>query len=129
MKERVLLEPVGFLFAERAVVCIVCTRPVEGAERLFQHSLFKLFDALEVDEGAVRLIREEDVPLRQPAAGDQILEIDEHNVACKCRDGLIGRVAVPDGTEREDLPDLLPRLGEKVKEAVRLPAEVAHTVF
>ena len=129
MKERIVIEPVCLLFTEVLVHLVLCALPAEYVKCLFEQILFELFDTRKIDEGSIRLIRQEEIFLRQPATGGKLLRIDHHDIAGKGRDGLIGRVAGTDRTERQNLPDLLPRLGEKVEEAVRLLSKIPHAVF
>ena len=129
MEECIVIEPIRLLFTEGAIIRIVCTRLAEHAECLFQQILFELLDPLKVNECGICLVRKEEVLFRQPAACGKLFKIDHHDIARKGRDRLIGRVGAADRTERQDLPDLLPRLRKEVEEAVCLPAEVADAVL
>ena len=129
MEERIVIEPIRFSLAECLELLILCARLAEHAKCFFEQIFFELLDALKVDERRVRLVWQEEILLCQPAARGKILGVNHHDIARKGGDGLIGRVAMSNGTERQNLPDLLPRLGEEVEEAICLLAKVAHAVF
>ena len=129
VKECVVVEPIRFLFAERAVVGVVLAVRAERSARLFEQIFLELLHSVKVDEGGIRLVRQEEVALCEPSTRDKRLGIDEHDVPGERRDGLIGRVSAADGTERENLPDLLSGFCKEVDEPVYLLSEVAHTVF
>ena len=129
MKKGVVVEPVCFLFAKGTIVRILRARPAKDAECLLEHIFLKLLHALKVNERRICLIRQKDIPLGQPTARREFLKINQHDIPCERRDGLIGRIAAANGAERQDLPDLLPRLREEVEETICLPAEVADAVL
>ena len=90
MKESVVVEPVRLFLTEFLVVLVLRTRLAERTECLLERILLELLDTLEVDERRVRLIWQKEILLRQPTARGKLLEVDHHNVARKCGDGLIG---------------------------------------
>ena len=58
----------------------------------------------------------------------QSVEVDKIGVARKGRAALIGAVTVAGGTERQDLPDLLARLCQKIHKLECFLAKAANTV-
>ena len=58
----------------------------------------------------------------------QGIEVDEIGVAGKGRAALIGAVAVARGAQRQDLPDLLARVGQKIHELERFFAKAANAI-
>ena len=58
----------------------------------------------------------------------QGVEVDEVRVARKGRAALIGAVPITGGAQRQDLPDLLARCGQKIHERFRFRSEAANSI-
>ena len=56
------------------------------------------------------------------------VEVDEVRVARKGRAALIGAVPITGGAQRQDLPDLLARCGQKIHERFRFRSEAANSI-
>ena len=56
--------------------------------------------------------------------GDELLQVNQGRIAGECRQGIVGRMAISGGAERQDLPDALPGFAEKVDKAESLLAQI-----
>ena len=56
------------------------------------------------------------------------VEVDEVRVARKGRAALVGAVPITGGAQRQDLPDLLARCGQKIHERFRFRSEAANSI-
>ena len=65
---------------------------------------------------------------RQQPFGLEGIEVDEIGVARKGGAALVGAVAVAGGAQRQDLPDLLARSGEKINELFSFLSEAANSI-
>jgi hypothetical protein len=83
--------------------------------------------ALEL-HGAAREVGRCGIRRLQPAALHQSLDTDQQRVACKSGKQLIGRFAVANRTERQNLPNALPRVGQPVGETERIRSQFADSV-
>ena len=86
-------------------------------------------------EGAVIHLQRVLAPIFRPELGGgeqtvrlQGVKVDEIRVARKGGAALVGAVAVAGGAQRQDLPDLLARSGEKINELFSFLSEAANSI-
>ena len=128
-EQGVVVQPVGLIEAEAlegGAQALGRPRPEVGPRPLEQSVLEpgdgRIIDLARRERRHLQLARAEE------AVGDQAVGADEEDVARERGQGLVGRVAVPRGPQRQRLPPRLARSGEAIDPRERRRAEVADAV-
>ena len=126
-KEGVVRQPAGVLLPE---ACYLRGIPVPAARAGQAQDV----EAVAVDLAVVHVhgvrapVHGLDLGLFEQPVLDEQVEVDEIGVAREGGEGGVGRVAVARGAEGQELPGLLSRRGQEVREFIGLLAEGAYAV-
>src|SRR5208283_1282846 len=128
-EQREFIKPGGMLPAEGVVGFTVgWPTPLEGLKRPAKKRNLPSDDGAKVHVVRRKLRLLVQVASVEIAAFDEDLKADQQGIAGKRREALVGRITITGWAERQDLPDVLSRIAQKVREAVGLRPKLTHAI-